>query len=171
MDNLQLRQLIEAHGGEIFTFFIHLTGNRNRAEELYQDTFLKAIQLDKIDFDNNPKSYLLGIGIHIWQNKKRKEYFRSLKVQSTLLSQVENIFELVDDTSLQNDIEQKEINRRVRAAVYKMPDKYKSVTLLYYMQDMSTAEISRTLGIPKGTVKTRLKKARVILKKELEDFI
>lgn len=48
-------------------------GNRPEAEELYQDTFLKTLELlDKIQKDGNPKSYLLSVAIRIWKNRNRK---------------------------------------------------------------------------------------------------
>lgn len=47
------------------------------ADDLYQDTFLKAMELiPKIDNDQNPKSYLLSIAVHIWKNKKQKFAWR-----------------------------------------------------------------------------------------------
>ena len=54
-------------------FCCHLTGNVQEAEELYQDTFLKAVELMKnIDYENNPKSFLISIALRLWKNKKRK---------------------------------------------------------------------------------------------------
>ncbi len=171
MDNLQLQQIIQQHGDDIFTFFIHLTGDSLQAEELYQDTFLKAIEKDELDFSHNPKSYLLGMGINLWKNKRRKDFLRLKKVNIMPLSQREEFYPVADDSIIEEDIRQKEITYRVQQAIGNLPDKYKSVVLLYYMQDMPVKEISHMLGIPRGTVKTRLYKARSILKKQLEDLI
>ena len=63
---------------------------------------------------------------------------------------------------------EEEQNRMIRKAVDTLPDKLKSVVLLYYMEDFSLAEIAETAGIPEGTVKSRLYQARRILKKKLE---
>ena len=58
-------------------FCCHLTGNVQEAEELYQDTFLKAVELMKnIDYENNPKSFLISIALRLWKNKKRKYAWR-----------------------------------------------------------------------------------------------
>ena len=48
--------------------------------------------------------------------------------------------------------------------VKKLPDKYRDVILMFYMEEMNEAEISKALSIPKGTVKSRLNKARALLK-------
>lgn len=57
----------------------------------------------------------------------------------------------------------------VRAAVEGLPMKLRQVVVLYYMQDFSTKEIASILRIPKGTVLSRLSRARELLKAELDD--
>ncbi|MDD2960369.1 MAG: sigma-70 family RNA polymerase sigma factor, partial [Lachnospiraceae bacterium] len=58
MTEKELEQCINAYGKEIYSFCRHLTMNQTEADDLYQDTFLKLIELkSKIDFKNNPKSY------------------------------------------------------------------------------------------------------------------
>ena len=59
----------------------------------------------------------------------------------------------------------------VREAVKRLPDKLKIVTLLFYMEDLSTTQIAEVMKIPTGTVLSRLYQARKILKKELEDVL
>lgn len=69
----ELEQFIATYGTDIYSFCVYLTGNRPEAEELYQDTFLKTLELlDKIQKDGNPKSYLLSVAIRIWKNRNRK---------------------------------------------------------------------------------------------------
>lgn len=64
----ELEQFIATYGTDIYSFCVYLTGNRPEAEELYQDTFLKTLELlDKIQKDGNPKSYLLSVAIRIWK--------------------------------------------------------------------------------------------------------
>lgn len=56
---------------------MHLTCNVQEADDLYQDTFLKAMEVnDELDFEDNPKSYLLSITLRIWRNRKRKFAWR-----------------------------------------------------------------------------------------------
>ena len=68
----ELEQCISCYGKDIYSFCLHLTCDRQRADELYQDTFLKATeQYSKIRMDDNPKSYFLSIALRIWKNEKR----------------------------------------------------------------------------------------------------
>ena len=78
MNDTQLLQCIEEYGKNVYTFCCQLTQNKQEAEELYQDTFLKAVeQKGRIDWENNPCSYLISIALRIWKNKKRKYAWRS----------------------------------------------------------------------------------------------
>ncbi len=78
MDVRQLEQCIQEYGKDIYAFCSQLTRNRQEAEELYQDTFLKAMELVKqIDSKKNPKSYLASIALRIWKNQRRKYAWRS----------------------------------------------------------------------------------------------
>lgn len=64
----------------------------------------------------------------------------------------------------------KEEQVQVRKAVEKLPEKYQLPIVLFYMEEMKISEISDILGIPQGTVKSRLYKAKKELEKELEVF-
>ena len=59
----------------------------------------------------------------------------------------------------------------VRSAVDKLPEKLKVCVLLFYMEDLSVAQVAKTLKLPEGTVKSRLYQARKLLEKELENVL
>lgn len=63
---------------------------------------------------------------------------------------------------------QKELNNTVKQLVSNLPEKYRIPIHLYYSANMSVQEIAEVLHIPKGTVKSRMNKARNLLKNELE---
>ena len=72
-------------------------------------------------------------------------------------------------TSVEKAVEKKQEVKRLRKCVLGLPEKYKLVILMCYMEEMSMEEIARALQIPKGTVKSRLNKAKKILKEEMRD--
>lgn len=149
-------------------FCCHLTGNVQEAEELYQDTFLKAVELMKnIDYENNPKSFLISIALRLWKNKKRKYAWR-MRIAGTESLIEETVENLEAEKCLEEEMIQKEIQRQVRKAVAGLEEKYRIPVYLFYTVQMSVAEISKTMKIPEGTVKTRLYKARKLLKEKLE---
>lgn len=74
----ELEYYIDIYGREIYSFCKQITGSIQEGEELYQDTFMKAMELkEKIEKNNNPKSYLLSIAIRLWKNKRRKAAWRN----------------------------------------------------------------------------------------------
>ena len=56
----------------------------------------------------------------------------------------------------------------LRKAVAELPDKFRVVILMYYMEEMSITDIANALRIPAGTVKSRMNKARKILKEKMD---
>jgi len=173
MTKQELKMCIDEYGKDIYSFCKHLTNNLTEADDLYQDTFLTAVELkEKIEFDNNPKSYLLSVALRIWKNKKRKFAWRRRIADVRPMADEREI-----DTgesaelSLEDRIIIKEKDEAIRMAVNRLPEKFKIAVLLFYMEDLSTAQIAETMKIPIGTVLSRLHQARKILKKELEDVL
>lgn len=169
----ELEQLVTEYGRDILSFCIHLTGNEPEGEELYQELFLKAMdKLPSIRTDENPKSYLLGMAIKIFYAEKRKLARRNnIMPISAYEDFEENSKVQIEGRNVTEDryIEQEE-KLLVQKAVHELPEKYKIVILLFYMEELSLEEIKKLLKIPKGTVASRLHKAKSILKKRLEVY-
>ena len=171
MTDIELEQFITEYGGDIYSFCYCLTGSRQEADDLYQETFLRAIEKKQIlDAEGNPKSYLLSTAIRLWKNQRRKTAWRKR------IADMEETGNEIAGTDLQTGAEsspehqavRKEMQAAVRNAVDRLPDKMKVTVLLYYMEERSVEQIADILRIPRGTVKSRLHQARKILEKELE---
>lgn len=168
MKKEQLEEYINEYGKEIYSFCKMLTKNKDEADDLYQETFIKMLELDCLKEDGNPKSYLLGISINLWKNKKRKHAWRrriaDVRSQPPEKLQGEQLsVELVEE-----QIIAREEAKVVNDAVNKLPDKMRIVILLYYMEGLTIAEIGTELHISASAIKSRLSRARTYLKKELE---
>lgn len=170
MNNMQLEQCIREYGKNVYAFCSQLTGNKQEAEELYQDTFLKAVELkEKMDWERNPGSYLISIALRIWKNKKRKYAWRNRIAGTEIFTEEMAGGESGrQEDSTEETFFRKEQQRQVREAVAKLEEKYRIPVYLYYSQQFTTEQIGKVLKLPQGTVKSRLYKARKLLKKELE---
>lgn len=168
MKVVELEKCIDDYGRDIYAFCRQLTNSRQEADELYQDTFLKAMELlSKIEMTENPKSYLLSIALRLCKNSRRK-YVRRKRI-----ADMESLTEEKQDTnkcsySPEDEVIEKETALMVRKAVNELADKYRLPVLLYYMEELSLQDIAGVLKIPKGTVKSRLYQARKILRDKLE---
>lgn len=174
MTVFELEQCIKAHGTAVYSFCLHLAGTRELADELYQDTFLVAMeriwQLHN-DAGANPKSYLLSVALRLWKNRRRKAAWRHriAPEQSMDVPGADALLEQAGAAdSVETEVLKEERRRQVRLAVAALPEKYRVAVLLFYMEELSVGEIARVLHVPAGTVKSRLHQARRLLKNQLE---
>ena len=171
MNKQLLEHYIEAYGTDIYSFCIRLTQNRELAEELYQDTFLAMCEKEDWKEEGNVKSYLLGITIKLWQNRKRKFAWRKRIAAEIPVAKEQGLEAFSADENLEQHMVSKEEQEAVWKAVYKLPEQLRIVILLYYMEDFKVAEIAEKLSLSISNVKSKLMRARRYLKQELEDFI
>lgn len=78
--------------------------------------------------------------------------------------------EIESNTTLNSDenILEKEQSSLIIQEILNLPIKYKDILLLYYYQDFSTPDISKILNIPEASVRTRLRRARELIKDKLK---
>lgn len=170
MNSEKLEEYIEEYGKDVYSFCVYLTGNKQDADDLYQQTFLVAYEKDEIDETRKPVSYLLSIAANLRRNQKRKSMWRKKKA-NIIYFQEESLEQIAEDAET---IEQAMIRRderaMVRREVEKLPDKMKVVILMFYMEQLSIEGIATSLGIPTGTVKSRLHQAKARLKERMADY-
>ncbi|MCM1466607.1 MAG: RNA polymerase sigma factor [Alistipes sp.] len=168
----RLSEYIALYGKDVFSFCRQITVSYEEAEDLYQDTFLKATELSaKIRNEDNVKSYLISIALRLWKNKKRKFAWRDRIAGTDTLDEYTDTKALrFAENPVEEEVMKGDLNRRVRLEVEKMEDRYRLPLLLFYSAELPLEEIAKTLGIPKGTVKSRLHKAKAVLRQRLEAY-
>ncbi len=170
MTRQEFANLLEKEGSTIYSFCCYLTGNRDKADDLYQETMLVAIEkCGKIDKTENPKNFLIGIATRNWRNWKRK-YARRQRIapQSSIEDSENEVFHTT--ISPEESYISQEKYKLVRLEISVLKEKYRLPVYMYYSAEMSIEEIAAVLHIPKGTVKSRLHAARTIIKKKMEDY-
>lgn len=170
MDTEALSELIRQHGKAIYGFCYKLAGNKADTDDLYQETFLKAMEmLHQLDASQNPKSFLISIAVRLRKNKLRKWAWRQRIVPTAELGEaVERVSGSDPETTPEDAVLSRELRRVIHAAADTLSDKLKIPLYMYYTADMSVEDIAAVLKIPAGTVKSRLFQARKALKKRLE---
>ncbi|MGL4450036.1 MAG: RNA polymerase sigma factor [Sarcina sp.] len=164
MNCRELEKLIDDYGDYIYSFCLKLMRDKTSAEELYQNTFLKAVELqEKIEVEN-ARNYIIGISIKLWKNQKRKQAVRN-KIAFFISSDDKNYVEKnFDKTDIEGDYIKREVENSVAEIIEKMNDKIKLPIIMFYNLEMSIDDISKVLKIPSGTVKSRLSKGRGLVK-------
>ncbi len=173
MNHDEFERFVLKFGKDILRFCRMTAGDAENGDELYQDTMLKLLEKKKrLDSMQNTKSYALSTSIYLWKNKKKK-YANRMR-----LVPIESMDEMSDAgygfTDYDNEVspehivlKQNEIEM-IRGFVTALPEKYRIPIYLYYSADMQINEVSKILGLPEGTVKSRMRKAKKQLKEKLE---
>ena len=168
METSNFEVLIDTYGKSLYSFCRKLMSYSDDANDLYQQTFLRAFELaDKIDSDKNPRAFLFSIAVSIHKNETRR-FSRQQRIAPREDITDENADLLADHTDIEGDLLKGEETRIVRDAVSKLKDPYKLTVVLFYSSGLSLIEIASVCKVPQGTVKSRLHKARQLIKKELE---
>ena len=170
MTRQELVFLIEQEGKAVYSFCHMLAGSREDADELYQEAMLSAVEHCKnIDSSQNPKGYLIGTAVRLYKDSRRKFARRQRIAPTRELS--EELAAVLGDNAPgpEEQITVREQYMAVRQEVEALPEKLRMVVWMYYTAELSVDEIAVRLHIPKGTVKSRLHKARMIMRQKLEE--
>ena len=169
MKREELENYIYTYGKDLYSFCCHVTRSRQEADDLYQDTFLKMYEMgEKVVIRSNPKSFLMSVALNLYRNHKRKLSVRQ-RIIGVSVAVDETTDSVADEERGTEDlVVAKEECLLVREMVRKLPDKYRMPILLYYMEGVSIAEIAALLQMSENTVKTRMRRAKKILKERLE---
>ena len=144
------------------------TGNRYDAEDLVQETLYTAYhKLHQLRDNRKFKSWVFTIlRNHFLKFQRKKAPLQADDFENGVdyLSQLESV---ALQQSAATVYERKVEAETVQSILEKLPEKYKAVLILYYMEDNSYQEIAELLGVPIGTVMSRLARAKQMMKKAL----
>jgi RNA polymerase sigma-70 factor (ECF subfamily) len=158
-------QLAMPHFERLYNFACWLTQDRQEAEDLVQETYFKALR--------GFSSFQQGTNFRAWIYKILRNTFLTsragLKATSTMPLDPEGEEEVLPTTeeTPESVLLQRSDWQRVQQAMDQLPIAYREVLLLCDLEEMSYQEISATLGIPIGTVMSRLSRARKMLRADL----
>ena len=156
------RVLVEAHQGSVFRVCLHLLGDRAKAEDLSQDTFLRAYQkLEQFDATKGRFAvWLLTIARHLCLNTLKK---RTLVLMADSPEPSEPEGESPDDLMTRS-----ETFRSLDAALAELSEEHRCVFVFAEIEELSHDDIGRIEGVAIGTVKSRLSRAKQILRESLQ---
>ncbi|HHY60345.1 MAG TPA: sigma-70 family RNA polymerase sigma factor [Clostridia bacterium] len=157
----ELEYLMRRFGPKVRKIAYYYVRDRYQAEDIAQEVFCRVYRhLDRFRGESGYYTWIYRITVNLCKDYLRSAYFRRMipwgefRYLHDLKEREERMFEAVEG----GELFQK---------VMDLPLKYRTVTALYYFEDMSTAEIAAVLGVKENLVRTRLCRARKILKEIL----
>lgn len=145
----EIIEIYKRHADTVFYVCYSFMKNRPEAEDMMQETFLQLISTGKI-FENerHEKAWLIVTASNLCKNSLKRYWRREESIE--------------DNPSLAEKVSASD--NEVLEAILALPRDYKTVVYMYYYEGYSTAEIAKHLNCPHATVRTRLVRARKLLK-------
>ncbi len=169
MDAREIESCIDTFGADVYRFCLKLCGAGPDAEDLYQQTFLKALEAQwTLDWQRNPKALFLSLAYHLWKSGRRRQARRDRIAPVDALEDGAEAA-LPSGENIEDAYLQKERAAAVRRSLDSLPEKFRLPLTLYYLSDCSVEQIAAILETPPGTVKSRLFKGRALIRKRLEE--
>lgn len=169
------RELIRRYERPVFSLIFRMVRDRELAEDLAQDTFIKVLNhIDRYRPEFKLSSWLFKIANNVAIDHLRRRQLDTVSIDGSPHAQsAEAIeatsFDVADqqETAL-DELEARELGTAIERAITKLRPEYRSCIMLRHVEDRSYEEIAATLDLPLGTVKTYIHRARHELRKELE---
>ncbi len=161
------------HMDALKTFAFHLTYNDEDAEDLVQETYLKAHKfIDRYVQGTNAKAWLFKILKNAYINEYRKKVKRPTKVdyEDIVTYQDSEDSNMSGYFDLREDLFKNRMGDEVTIALNSLPIDFRTVILLCDIEEFTYEEISKIIDVPIGTVRSRLFRARNMLKEKLKGY-
>ena len=152
-------ELYEKYATDVLRVSYFYLGDRQRAEDVCQDVFVRLITNAPVLEEGREKAWLLKVALNRCRDLWRGAWLKRVVLGSPA-------FELIpapDDTEKRDDEE------AMMKAIHQLPAAFREAILLYYYQGYGISEMSQMLDLPEGTVSSRLSRARKKLEQILKD--
>lgn len=167
-DERAFRELVTRHQRLVASIASHFLDNRSDLEDLVQDVFLSIFKsLNRFRGDSSLKTWIYRITVNHCINWRKRVSFRFRRRWLSLhespsgdtgIPRIETISARAKTPEA--EVIQAEQMRQVRAAIQKLPVKFRMVLVLRDLEELSYEEIARIVGVSNGTVKSRINRAR-----------
>lgn len=161
------------HLDALYNFAIRLTTDPIDAEDLVQDTIVKAFRFfSSYEKGTNAKAWLFRILKNSYINNYRK---KSKQPQQVDYDEVSTYYESVrseqsDTTDMEDIMYRDMLDDQITKALQRLPEDFRTVVLLCDVEGFTYEEIANMLDVPIGTIRSRLHRGRNLLRVELEEY-
>ena len=163
-------KLVRPHFDRLWRLAFRLTGSRPEAEDLFQELLIRAYgKLDDLVAIDEPGSWLARIMYNLFIDEQRRFSRRRMHFVDEGFLPAGGIEEFAGRDNPVRDHERLEKLRQLDAALSQLSDEHRIVVLLHDTEGYKIAEIEQLTGMPAGTVKSRLHRARARLREILTE--
>ena len=158
-------EIMKKYGQEILQLVFSYVKNKAIAEDLTQDIFVKCYKsLHTYNRKSKLRTWLWRIAIN-----HCKDYLKSWYNKKVIFSEKQMEKGHTQKETVETAVIQKSEDEKLVSTVMNLPIKYREVIFLYYFEEMSIKEIVEVTSVKENTVKTRMRRAKELLKEQLEE--
>lgn len=163
-DTFAFNILVDRYKLRLFNLICRLLQNKEEAEDILQETFLRVYrERERYDPTYSLSTWVYTIALNLCRNElKRRKKFRFFGLDLIKDNREYAAPETKGNNCLSSTLEK---------AILSLPDKYRTAFLLRDVDELSYEEVSQSMGIPLGTVKSRVNRARLMLRDKLKPKI
>lgn len=163
--------IIDRYHNPLIRFCYHLTGNKEAAAELYQETWERVLlRLNLYNTQRPFGNWLFAIAANLYKDsyRKRKRWLNIVK-DYFHQDQLDRDLDIADTRpGPEDELTKQEEKLVLSQCLQQLDDNHRIPLILYYFRDASIEDVSEILGIPEGTVKSRLHNGKRKLRAKLE---
>lgn len=153
----------------LYSFALKLTRGRDEAEDLVSDTLLRAFQRwEQYRLGSNIRAWLFTILYHAFVSRKRRIDAR--EVQPLEDEEGREIYEAVGDANPEGTFYDSFVDQEIVNAIQSLPEEYRAAVVMSDLHGLRYGEIAQVLGVPEGTIKSRLFRGRRLLQAQLRGY-
>jgi RNA polymerase sigma-70 factor (ECF subfamily) len=168
-------ELVNRNEKRIYTLAYHLVNNREDAEDILQETFLRAYNnLSSFRGDSNFNTWLHRITTNLVISRFRKRTIKTRSIDEPVFINHEELKqrEIVDWSDIPDQaLLKKELNEKIDAAIAALPLEYRTVITMRDIEGLSNEEIGKILELSVAAVKSRLHRARLFVREKLDEYL
>ena len=174
-DRAEFARFVDAHSGVVYRLAMRMLNNSQDAEDVLQETFIKAYKhLSGFDGRSSLSTWLYRIATNesLMLIRRRKHVEVSIDEPLINQEQEQEPMQIVDFCCLpEEELMSSEVREQLDVAVDNLPENLKVVFLLRDIEGLSTRETGEVLNLSETAVKTRLSRARLRLRQELSEYL
>ena len=176
-DERAFRELVEAHRDRVYNITFRMLGNRAEAEDVAQEVFIAVFKtIENFREESKFSTWLYRIAVNHCKNRikylaRRHDRDREEIDETTHTSGVNGSIGGPLPSSPAKALESAQMERLMQDAIANLEDDQRIVVVLRDVEDLSIEEICEITGLPDGTVKSRLHRARLVLRKRLQRHV
>jgi RNA polymerase sigma-70 factor (ECF subfamily) len=173
-DETGYRTLLEKYRNLVFSIMLKMVRNKQEAEDLTQEAFMKAFaSLASFNDEFAFSTWLMKIASNNCIDFLRKKKLRTYSIHEPIQYKDEKIeIEIPDrDPTPERTLIQSERSKMIEQTINELPERYRYVIILRHKEEKSYEEIAEIMNLPLGTVKAQIFRAREILNKRLKEVL